>query len=94
MKRKGIEFELQGKVRRYLDFIMKESRNDSSEREDELISKLSLSLRKELLLQANGKILLDSPILRENFSIKTIERLTEMMIPLDLAPEDIVYEVI
>ena len=93
MRRKGIEFDLQGKVRRYLNFIVKESRQESSEKESELIERLSPSLRKELLLQANGKILLESPILRENFSIKSIEKLTEKMTAVDLAPEDLVYEV-
>ena len=64
------------------------------EKESELIERLSPSLRKELLLQANGKILLESPILRENFSIKSIEKLTEKMTAVDLAPEDLVYEVL
>jgi hypothetical protein len=92
MKRKNIEFGLQGKIRSYLDYILKEAELGSSEKEQELIGKLSLSLRKELLLQANGKTLMNSSVLRNNFSLKTIQKLTELMIPLDLAPEDYIYE--
>ena len=93
MRRKNIDFELQGKVRRYLDFILREAGEESSQREQELINKLSISLKKELLLQANGKIVLQSPLLQNNFSSKMIHKLSELMIPLDLAPEDRVFEV-
>jgi hypothetical protein len=93
MKRKNIDFDLQSKIRSYLDYILKEADFGSSEKEQELIGKLSLSLRKELLLQANGIILMSSPVLRNNFSLKTIQKLTELINPLDLAPEDYIYEV-
>ncbi len=93
MRRKKIDFELQGKVRRYLGFVLKEAVDESSEKESELIGKLSNSLKKELLLQANGKILMNSPILNSNFSTKSINKLTEKMIPMDLAAEDKIYEV-
>ena len=93
MKRKRVDFGLQGKVRCYLDYILKESALGSSEKEQELIGMLSLSLRKELLLQANGKILTNSPILKNNFSLKTIQKLAELIVPMDLAPEDKVFEV-
>ena len=93
MRRKKIDFELQGKVRCYLDFILKENINDNSEKEKELINKLGISLRKELLYQANGHILMKSPILKNNLSNKTINRLTEIMIPMELASDDCVFEV-
>ena len=93
MKRKQIDFELQAKVRRYLGFVLQEAVEESSEKESELINKLSNSLKKELLLQANGNILMNSPILKKNFSTKTINKLTEVMIPMDYAAEDIIYEV-
>ena len=93
MKRKNIHYKLQGKVRRYLTFIMKESEQENSIKEQELINKLSVSLKRELLLEANGKILTSSPILKENFSPKTIQRMTEIMEPVELAPEEFVYEV-
>ena len=93
MKRKNIDFKLQSKVRGYLDYILKESDFGSSEKEQDLISRLSNTLRRELLLQANGNILMKSPVLTKNFSLKTIQKLTELMVPLDLAPEDYVYEV-
>ncbi len=93
MRRKKIDFELQGKVRRYLGFVLKEAVDESSEKESELIGKLSNSLKKELLLQANGNILMNSPILKSNFSTKLINKLTEKMIPMDLASEDKIYEV-
>ena len=93
MRRKKIDFELQGKVRRYLDFILREKGEENSEKEHDLIHKLSISLKRELLLQANGNVLMSNPILKNNFSTRTIQRLTELMIPMDLAPEDYVYEV-
>ncbi len=93
MKRKNIDFELQGKVRCYLDFILKETGTENSEKEQELIDKLSISLKKELLLQANGKILINNGLLRQNFSSKTIEKLTEYIMPMDFAPEEYIFEV-
>ena len=93
MKRKNVDFVLQGKVRRYLVYILKEAGRENSEKEVELINKLSVSLKKELLLEANGKILMNNPMLCNNFSKQTLQKLSELIVPIDFAPDDYIYEV-
>ncbi len=93
MKRKNVDFELQGRVRRYLEYILKESSNENSEEEQELIKLLSISLRKELLMQTNGKVLMSSPLFKNNFSQATIEKLSEFIEQQDFANEEIIFEV-
>jgi hypothetical protein len=93
MNKNNIDFVLQGKIRSYLDFDLKEASLGSSKKEQMLIERLSIPLRKELLHQANGKILMTNSLLKNNFSLDSIQKLTEQVVFQDFGPGDYVYEV-
>ena len=93
MKRNNIDFVLQGKIRSYLDYDLEEASLGSSETEKQLIERLSAPLRKELFHQANGKILQNNPLLKNNFSPESIQKLTELVVPMDFGPEDFIFKV-
>ena len=93
MQSKNIEFDLKGKVRKYLNFLQEIS-TTNAEIEKELISKLNPSLREELLIRANGKILKNLPFFAKNFSEKTLRKLVFALKPNRYYPEEIICEVI
>ena len=93
MQNKNIEFDLKGKVRKYLNFLQ-EINTANAEIEKELISKLNPSLREELLIRANGKILKNLPFFAKNFSEKTLRKLVFALKPNRYYPEEIICEVI
>ena len=92
MQNKNIEFDLQGKVRKYLNYLQ-DINSTNSEIEKELISKLNPSLKEELLIRANGKIIKNLPFFSKNFSEKTLRKLVFALKPNRFYPEEILCEV-
>lgn len=92
MQNKSIEFELKGKVRKYLNYLQEINTADV-EIEKELICKLNPALREELLIQANGNILKNLPFFFNNFSEKTLRKLVFALKPNRYYPEEIICEV-
>ena len=93
MKLKNIDSDLQVRARKYLEYVWSEEKL-TEENEDELMSKLSKSLREEILLQSHGKILMKFPFLYKNFSEKTIRKLIDLIKTIRFSPEEIIFEVI
>lgn len=91
MKEKNINFELQGKVRKYLEYLM-HSETDTK-KENEVLNVLTTSLKRELILESNGKYINDIPLLKENFSKNTLEELAFYVNELKLSPEEFIYHV-
>ena len=91
MRRKNIEYDLQVKVRKYLNFIHDQTEN--VEKEKELIGKLSNSLKEEVLIRANGIILKNLPLFQKNFSENTLRKLVFVMKQIRFYPEEIIYNV-
>lgn len=91
MKSKGINFELQGRVRKYLEYMML-SETDV-EKENEILSRLTFALKKELILESNGKHLKQAPLFYQNFSEKALEQLCFSLKELKFCPEEFVYHV-
>lgn len=91
MKKKNIEFELQGRVRKYLEYTMDKERN--SDKEVEILNKLTASLRNEVLLQSHGNILTKIPLFTKNFSAHTVQTLSFCMKKLKFSPEEYIYKV-
>ena len=92
MQSKNIEFDLKGKVRKYLNFLQ-EINTANADIEKELISKLNPSLKEELLIRANGRILKNLPFFSKNFSEKTLRKLVFALKPNRYYPEEIICEV-
>lgn len=92
MRRKDIEYDVQVKVRKYLNFVYDQD-SATSAKEHELIEKLSSSLREELLIRANGEILKKMPLFYKNFSEATLRKLVFSMKQARYYPEEIIFEV-
>ena len=92
MRKKNIEYDLQIKVRKYLNFIY--DQNDYVEKEKEIINKLSSSLKEEILIRANGTILKNLPLFSKNFSEETLRKTVFLMKNIKFYPEEIIYTVI
>lgn len=92
MNERSINFELQGRVRKYMEFINHKETN--SEKEGEIVNHLNKALKKEIFLEYNGKNLYGIPFLRENFSSKSIEELSFLLEKMTCVPEEIIFHVL
>ena len=75
MKYHNIGFDLKMKVRNYLEYIWQEESLQNLKETNEVINKLSHSLKNELLLHANGVVLRDIPMLNNNFSAYSMRKI-------------------
>lgn len=91
MKGKHISFELQSRVRRYLKYI--DTKDVSNSQENEVLNKLTKSLRDEVILQSHGRVLSQIPIIAERFTPKTINSLSYVMNYVTYSPDEFVYKV-
>lgn len=90
MKTNAIPFELQGKVRKYLEHLMKKHQN--SEKETAILDKLTNTLKKDVILQSNGKFLSQIPFLKKNFSNESLEELSFFMKKIQFCPEEYIFK--
>lgn len=90
MRRKNINITLKIKVKKYLEFFWK-AQNKTLKKEEEIIEKLPLSLRNEILLESHMKFLKEFPILTTSFSVELIEYLALNIKPLQFSPSDLIY---
>lgn len=91
MKRQNLNFELQGRVRKYLEYTINNETN--GDQESEILNKLTKSLKKEVLIESYGKIIEQIPFINENFSTETKEKIVFALKSLTFSPEDYVYQV-
>ena len=91
MKKKNIEFELRGRVRKYLEYTMDKERN--SDKEMEILNRLTVSLKNEVLLQSHGNILTQIPLFTKNFSAEIVQKLSFSMKKVKFSPEEYIYKV-
>ena len=91
MNEYDVGFELQSRVRKYLEYTLK---NEShSVGENIIIQKLNKSLKKELLMDSLGKLLQGAKFFKNNFSQQTLENLVFAMKKIQLSPEEFLYNV-
>lgn len=91
MRSKNINFELQGRVRKYLEYIMHKEINN--EKENEILNKLTFALRKEVILESNGKFLYNTELFRQNFSAFTLQNLSFVLKQIRYSPEEFIFHV-
>lgn len=90
MKENKLEFELQSRVRRYLEYTMK---NESDLEDKNLIMKrLTKALRTEVLIQANKKLIEDNKFF-QLFSAEFREKLILCLRELSFSPEEHIFKV-
>ena len=85
MKKNNLEFELQSRVRKYLEYTIKNENN--GEQKDAILNKLTKSLRSEVLLQSYGKYIQKNKFFN-HFSIKTKEKIVFSLKEVKLSPEE------
>lgn len=90
MNQKKINIDLRTRIRKYLEYVWEEEHQASKETSD-IIEKLSTSLKEELLLETNGKILQTIPFFL-NFSEKTLRKLTFKFKEVHYMPGDIIFQ--
>ena len=91
MQDKNIDFELQSRVRKYLEYVLKKDVND--DQENEILGKLNKALRTEVILQSRGTTLYQSPLFKDNFSKNTLDSLSLKLKRMTVGPDEILYKV-
>lgn len=92
MSEKQISYELRMRVRKYLEYIYKEEKIMKSSEEAELLSKLSETLKDQLLIEANGALIRDIKFLSLNFSSETLSKTVPLLKEVHFTPGDIIFE--
>ena len=93
MKTHNISFELQSRVRKSLEYTLKNEASNSDQ-DNIIMNKLNSSLKNELLIESLGKIIKEIPFFKNNFSNSTIESLVFTLKKIQLSPEEFLYKVI
>ncbi|KAL4487100.1 hypothetical protein ABPG72_001552 [Tetrahymena utriculariae] len=91
MEQRNISFSLQYQIREYLDYYWKESKQNKSQLEQQILSQLSETLKQSLLIEANKIILKDSPIFNYNFSDKLLQKTLPLIQEMHCTPEQIIF---
>ncbi|KAL4436275.1 hypothetical protein ABPG74_015866 [Tetrahymena malaccensis] len=91
MEQRNISFSLQYQIREYLDYYWKESKQNKSQLEQQILSQLSETLKQSLLIEANKIILKDSPIFNYNFTDKLLQKTLPLIQEMHCTPEQIIF---
>ncbi len=91
MNKNNLEFELQSRVRKYLEYTMMNENN--LEQMKGILNKLTISLRNEVLFQSYGRFIKENKFF-VNFSTKTQEKLVVSFKEVKLSPEEHIHSVI
>ena len=91
MKEKNINFDLRMRVRKYLEYIFHEEKFENLEEQNQIINKLSETLKEELLIEANGIIIRDIKLLAFNFSEETLRKTVSIMKEMRFTPGDLIF---
>ena len=91
MKTKNIPKELQIRIRKYLENLWKEEKVQNLEQAQNVLKKLSESLKFELLLEVNGPIIKNIDVLSQNFSEKTLREIIKFMKEERYTPGDVIF---
>ena len=93
MSKFNIHFSLQMRVRKYLEFTIKEKTERISKDEESFLSKLSTELSDEVVFQAYGNIINSFPVIKDNFSIKTIRQIAKIIKVINCSPGELISQV-
>ncbi|CAD8072041.1 unnamed protein product [Paramecium sonneborni] len=88
MSKNKIQFELQTRIRSYLEYIWQEEQNMNDEEVSQIICKLSSHLQEELQFSLRGNILRNCKVMIKIFSEKMIKCLLGQMEEQSFSPEE------
>ena len=89
---KNIDNDLRIRIRKYLEYLYEE-RNAMMKEGHNVVSNLSTSLKTEIFQRLNGEIIVNIPVLINNFSLKVLSSLTLIMNEISFTPEDFIFDV-
>ena len=92
MDNKNIGYDLQMKIRKYF-YFMHEQQGTTSQMVNDVIGKLSKSMKEEVMIKAYGEILHSTPLFAQNFSQDTMKKLILSMKKLKFYPEEVITKV-
>jgi len=92
MVRNNVNFNLQIKVRRYLEYLFNEDKQGDNKGQA-ILQSLSKSLKDEMLTDVYGKIMKNIQFLNSNFSTKFLLSLALKFKEVSYAPEEIIFMV-
>lgn len=93
MRSKNLRIDLQLKIKKYLEYAWKEEK-DFKEIDENLLSKLSHTLKSKMKMQIHNDILQKMKIITHHFSKEFCEDLLTSMEHLRLPPKEMIFEVI
>ena len=93
MKRKGLDYDLQVRVRKYLEFLWCERMNENAEKEEQILNHLSKSLKEEVMMQSNGAFLKRFKIFSLNFSESVLRKTLNIMKTVRCTPKETIIKV-
>ncbi|KAL4446458.1 hypothetical protein ABPG74_001199 [Tetrahymena malaccensis] len=91
MKQRRISFQLQHKIRHYLEYYWNESEFSSTKQEQRIINQLSDNLKENLLIEANKVFILESPILKKHFSMQSLLQTISIAQEQKFTPQEVIY---
>ena len=92
MKLNNIDFSLKIKIRNYLEYIWQAEKTQNNNETQEIINRLSKSLKEELLLNANGFVLDELSLFKNNFSEQSMRKIICQMKQINMIPGDIIFQ--
>ena len=91
MNKNNLDFELQSRVRKYLEYTMTNQSN--LEAESIILNKLTKTLKNEVLLDSYGKFIQKIDFFKNNFSNSSLQDIMLSLKELRLTPEEFLYYV-
>ncbi|CAD8192068.1 unnamed protein product [Paramecium octaurelia] len=90
MQHKKISYELQFKIREYLNYYWQCNQQEETEEEKNIINQLSENLRESLQFEANSMILNTCPLFKNHFSDQLKKKLVKKIKSIVVQPENII----
>ena len=91
MRQKNIDFRIRSKIRNYFEYIWNEEKEANGEEIQQIINKLSVSLKNEMILSSHFEMLKNIPFFFMNFSEDTLNKISYEMKEVNFTPGEIIY---
>lgn len=92
MSDKGLNKDIQGKIRKYLEFYL-DKENTMKMEGDNILQLLSFNLKEEIIKEVNAKILGDTYMFSSNFRKKFLYLISKDLVEKPLAPDEMIFTV-
>ncbi len=92
LRRNSVDLDLRIKVRKYLEHLFSEEGAKEADKEQHILNKLSNSLKEEVLIQINGRVIGKFPFFQKNFNVDVIEKAAQVMRTVRYAPGDLIFK--